>query len=170
MTRFTGAWIAMLGTIPGLFLFGRRSNRRPEEPRILAILPEGSDRSVLRQAADAAGMLLIVSDVYPPACPEIPPLVVLSRELPFHHWPDIIRELVRKSPRPYIVLLSPTVDGNLWDELQRAGGSDLLRTPLRREELIAVLRRGSQLWRSLEQVRPLGEGSGDDPLSDGIED
>ena len=35
-----------------------------------------------------------------------------------------------------MILLSSNADPNLWDELQRAGGSDILRTPVTRNELL----------------------------------
>jgi hypothetical protein len=37
-------------------------------------------------------------------------------------------------------LLSPNADANLWDELQRAGGSDILRTPFDRADLLLAAR------------------------------
>ena len=61
--------------------------------------------------------------------------------------------LTKESPRPYVILLSPNVDQNLWDELQRVGGSDILRAPVNREDLLWAVTRAWLLWRGQQNVR-----------------
>ena len=60
--------------------------------------------------------------------------------------------LTRELYRPYVILLSPTVDRNDWDELQRVGGSDILRSPVNRDDLIWAVKRAWQFWRSQQKV------------------
>jgi FixJ family two-component response regulator len=65
----------------------------------------------------------------------------------------MVRDLARKSPRPYVILLSPNADTNLWDELQRVGGCDILRTPINRDKILRAVKRAWLLWRNQQQVR-----------------
>jgi FixJ family two-component response regulator len=65
----------------------------------------------------------------------------------------MVRNLSRKSPRPHVILLSPNADANLWDELERVGGSDILRTPINRDKMLRAVKRAWLLWRNQQQVR-----------------
>jgi FixJ family two-component response regulator len=83
----------------------------------------------------------------------VPPIVIYDRELSQYNWREIFGILTRQSPRPYMILLSPTADQNLWDELQRVGGCDILRAPVDRENLLGAVRRAWLLWHSQQKVR-----------------
>jgi FixJ family two-component response regulator len=146
--------------VPPRFLVRRK---QPSNPRVLALIREGPNLLALRSIFQEAGLALTFWERRLPNRVEIAPIVIFDRELSPVHWPDQVRDLANKSPRPYIILLSSSIDTNLWDELQRVGGSDILRTPLDRESLLAAIRRAWQLWRSLRALR-------DDPLANGIED
>jgi FixJ family two-component response regulator len=104
-----------------------------------------------------AGWTLILSDASPGLVighnNDLPPIIIYDREISPHNWRDVIVALTSQSPRPYVILLSPNADTNLWDELQRAGGSDIVRTPVAREHLLGALRRAWLLWQSQQQVR-----------------
>ncbi|HTP30837.1 MAG TPA: hypothetical protein VMJ75_01610 [Candidatus Acidoferrales bacterium] len=119
--------------------------------RILALVPEGPNRRILEAASEDAGWALTWSNAE--ACGGVPAIVVYDRELSPQHWGEIVRAFAKESPRPYIILLSPTVDANLWTELERAGGSDIVRTPIRRDYLLWALIRAWQLWRTQQNVR-----------------
>jgi FixJ family two-component response regulator len=136
---------------------------------VLAFVREGPNRVALRKISADAGLALTCRERAAPTELEIAPIIIYDRELSPAHWPQAIHALARKSPRPYIILLSSSVDANLWDELQRAGGCDILRTPLDQEALLGAVQRAWQLWRSLRHVRP-DTALRDDPLADGIED
>jgi FixJ family two-component response regulator len=84
---------------------------------------------------------------------DLPPIIIYDRESSAHNWREVVGALASQSPRPYVILLSPSADANLWDELQRAGGSDILRTPVSRDHLLGALRRAWLLWQSQQQVR-----------------
>src|SRR5262249_20386134 len=83
----------------------------------------------------------------------VPPIVIYDRELSPSHWGEMVWALTRESPRPYVILLSPNADTNLWDELQRMRGSDILRPPVNRDILMGALKRAWQLWRNQQEVR-----------------
>jgi FixJ family two-component response regulator len=84
---------------------------------------------------------------------DLPPIIIYDREISPRNWCEAVGALTRQSPRPYVILLSPNADANLWDELQRAGGSDILRTPVSRDHLLGALKRAWMLWQSQQQVR-----------------
>jgi len=84
---------------------------------------------------------------------DVPPIIIYDRELSPDHWREIVRTLTKKSPKPYVILLSANTDANLWEELQRVGGSDILRTPVNQDEMLGALKRARQLWHSQMQVR-----------------
>ena len=89
------------------------------------------------------------------------PIIFCERELPdgeatLATWRDALSQLSKLSPRPYVILLSPTSDRNLWEELARYGGSAILRVPLSRDSVVRVVHAGWSLWLSQQQVRQLG--------------
>jgi FixJ family two-component response regulator len=126
--------------------------------RILAIVPQGPIRLLVQAISRDAGWTLTLSDTSPglviSQSADLPPIIIYDREISPCNWRDVIVALTNQSPRPYVILLSPNADTNLWDELQRAGGSDLVRTPVSRDHLLGDLKRAWLLWQSQQQVRP----------------
>lgn len=171
MTKGAGGCIRMLSSVVRLLSVGRLHPAKAQlsRPKVLAIVQEGPNQHALQAISEAEDMGVIFSS----NCHndlDIPPIVIYERELSPARWSGVIQYFARKWPRPYIILLSSIVDANLWEELQRAGGSDILRTPIDSEDLIAALKRASQLWRSLQRVRALDAQSSNNPLPDCIED
>jgi len=128
-----------------------------KSPRVLAIVPNGPDRTVIEELSGEAGWLLTVDDA--PAFTNwwrdeaVPPVVLFDRSLAGSRWQKAIGSLAGSTCHPYVILLSPTSDSNLWEELQRLGGADVVRTPLNRQILLQAVNRGWQFWRSQQQVR-----------------
>jgi FixJ family two-component response regulator len=138
-------------------LLPSRRGYHEETPRILAILAPGADRSLLQATSQDFGWNLTLSEAPPHNLPKrraaLAPIVLYDRELPPYNWRDVFCVLTKESPRPYAILLSPNVDQNLWDELQRVGGSDILRAPVTREDLLWAVTRAWLLWRGQQKVR-----------------
>ena len=132
-------------------------NARQKAPRILAMVPQGPNRLLLQTISRDAGWALTLSETAPGIAPglqsDVPPIVIYDRELSPYDWREMMRVLAKKSPRPYVILLSPNADTNLWDELQRVGGSDILRTPINRDSVLRAVKRAWLLWRNQQQVR-----------------
>ncbi len=80
-------------------------------------------------------------------------IVVYDREVNPAGWRQAIRLLCDESPQPYLILLSKTSDRNLWEELERLGGSDILKTPLDAGLAMRAVNRGWSLWRSQQRLR-----------------
>jgi FixJ family two-component response regulator len=160
MSTAAGEWKAVLrGVARSLSLRRpRRQAARHLEPRILALVPEGPNRLVLQTISENGDWALTVTDS-DSTCAHLgsfgePPIIIYDRHLSPQHWGEILRPFARRSPRPYIILLSSNADPNLWDELQRVGASDILRSPVTRSELLGALTKAWQLWRIQQKVRP----------------
>lgn len=130
---------------------------RQKAPQILAIVPQGPNRLLLQEISRNAGLAVTLSEPPPSltsGCEaDVAPIIIYDRELSPDHWREIVRALTKKSPKPYVILLSANTDANLWEELQRVGGSDILRTPVNQDEMLGALKRTRQLWHSQMQVR-----------------
>jgi hypothetical protein len=85
-----------------------------------------------------------------------PPIVLYDVAAAPATWPERILTLARNSPRPYIILLSSKADPNLWDELQRVGGADILCPPITRERFLEAIAKGRQLRSVQEHLRSPG--------------
>lgn len=160
MIKLAGEWRTLVGALAGLLSSRRnRPGGTPQQaPRILALVQGGPSRLLLQSVSRDAGWSLTLHDnssgIASLCQSGVPPIVIYDRELSPSHWSEMVWALTRKSPRPYVILLSPNADTNLWDELQRVGGSDILRTPVNRDSLMGALKRACQLWRNQQVVRP----------------
>jgi hypothetical protein len=158
MENTAGTWRTKLSGLARLVTSprGHPEEGREDAPRILAIVSRGPNHALLRTISQDFGWELSLSDT-PPGIYErradVPPIVIYDRELSPYYWRDVFGVLTRQSPRPYVILLSPTTDQNLWDDLQRVGGSDILRSPVNRDNLFRAVRRAWLFWRSQQMVR-----------------
>ena len=124
--------------------------------RVVAFVPEGYSRSIIQALSADSGWALTISDTpagIAQARSESAPVILFDRDLWPGTWREAVGLLTRRSPRPYVILLSPNSDGNLWDELQRFGGSDILRTPIDRETTSRAIERAWLLWRNEQHLR-----------------
>lgn len=58
------------------------------------------------------------------------PVILYDRETPGTEWRRVVRELTSLPHRPSVILLSRILNQNLWQELIRCGGHDVLIKPL----------------------------------------
>ena len=130
---------------------------REHAPRVLAIVREGPMRPVLQAISRSAGWILTLCETLPSrdSSPDAGKarVVLFDRELSPDHWHEAVRDLARTTPRPYIILLSPKADSNLWEELYRVGGSDIQNTSLNPDRILSAVRKGLRLWNSEQHVR-----------------
>ena len=130
---------------------------RQKVPRILAIVPKRANQRLLEAISQEAGWALTLSETPPVISSrrqaDVPPIIIYDRDLSPYRWSDVVGILTKTSPRPYVILLSPNADTNLWDELQRVGGSDILRTPVNRDNVLRVVKRAWLLWHNQVHVR-----------------
>jgi hypothetical protein len=129
-------------------------------PGALAIMAEGPGRDALQMVFREAGWKLMIAETSAPALDprtERLPIILYERELNPCHWREAVSLLSGLSPRPYVILLSSRSDKNLWDELVRHGGSDILRTPIDRDTVVRAVKSGWSLWRNQQRLRLAAE-------------
>ena len=128
----------------------------PAELRVLALVPEGDNRQVLQALVRDTGWSLSMAESFAEWGAEhsdVPPIVIYDRELSPGRWRETIRLFANQSPRPHIILLSSNSDTNLFDELYRAGGSEIVRSPIDPAHLLWAVIKAWQLWRTQQSVR-----------------
>jgi hypothetical protein len=129
-------------------------------PRALAVISEGPGRESLREVFHEAGWKLAVAGNSASAIAKQKkdhfPIILYERELAERDWRQAVSIFSRLSPRPCVILLSRNSDKNLWDELVRCGGFDLLRTPVDRDTMIRTLRAGWSIWQNQHIPQNLG--------------
>ena len=158
MGRVVERWNAMLSRF-ARWLVSRPMLSEAAKPasRILAIVSQGPTRLLVQAISRDAGWSVTLSDTASAFIIQnttgLPPIIIYDREVDSHTWREAVGLLTRHSPRPYVILLSAYADPNLWDELQRAGGCDIVRTPVSRDHLIQAVTRAWMLWQSQQQVR-----------------
>jgi len=125
--------------------------------RIFAILPEGPDRTILEALCRDVGWTLSFAARFDESmagtASEIPAIILYDRRTPGCDWRQGIRTLSKLPLHPCVILVSPTSDRNLWDELQFFGGSDILRSPIEPERALRAVIRASLLWQNEQEVR-----------------
>jgi DNA-binding NtrC family response regulator len=135
----------------------RSSVTTHDDLRALAIMGAGPDRDALQAIFHDADWALTITDTPVSAIDlqrEGPaPIVLCERELTTYDWRATVSGLSRLSPRPCVILLSGSSDRNLWDELGRCGGCDILRTPVERDAVMRTVRAGWSLWRHQQRLR-----------------
>jgi CheY-like chemotaxis protein len=156
MNSVFAPWDAILWLARRLCSRSRHTAGDRDAPRLMAFVPQGQNRRAIEALSHEAGWALTIADTLSPIlqrADETAPIILFDRHLPPGNWREAIEFFNRRSPRPYVILLSPNSDRNLWEELQRVGGSDILRTPVDRESTLRAVGRGWSLWRSLQQLR-----------------
>lgn len=66
-------------------------------------------------------------------------VVIASCQIPDWTWKQVWRDLARRPHPPQLVVTSRAADDSLWCEVLNWGAYDLLREPLRREEVARVI-------------------------------
>jgi len=130
-------------------------------PAALAIMSPGPIRDNLASVFSEAGWMLVTADCLQKSVSrqrqDPTPIIFCECEsgTPTEQgaWRQTVTELSKLSPRPYIVLVSAHSDKNLWDELGRCGGSQILRVPLQRDSVICTVQAGWALWRNQQEMR-----------------
>jgi len=57
-------------------------------------------------------------------------VVLCEHRLPDGTWLDVMHAAQQTEPRPEVIVISPSGDLKLWEEVLHCGGYDLLTTPL----------------------------------------
>ncbi len=78
------------------------------------------------------------------------PVVLYDREIPTPEWRRALCRLLAAPEPPVVILLSSQVDGQLWRTVLDYGGFDVVQTPIRADNLRAVVNSAMALGESAE--------------------
>ena len=135
----------------------------------LAVVADGASRDMLLRVFQDAGRELLLASTTVSAvelqqqrlCPVI--LFDLQAE---QDWQGAVSRLASLTPHPCVILMSPRCDKNLWDEVTRNGGSDVLRTPLVAEDVLRTVESHARIWQCRQKLR--GPRSTDQSFPNGV--
>ncbi len=145
-------------------LMGRRGDASARGPSVLAVVEEGPARDAVAEAARREGWVLEIADSLKSVL-DLPrakrhAVVVYQRELPGMDWREAVSSCAGMAGRPCVILLSRLTDHNLWVELARNGGSDLLREPVEVQALGAAVHNAWSLWQTQQKLRRRADRQG----------
>ena len=83
------------------------------------------------------------------------PILLCNRELVGTDWRAVMQVMCSAPHRTYGILLSRVVDDNVWAEVIRNGGYELLRTPLTEVDVIRAIRLARAYWNDSFQRSPV---------------
>ncbi len=136
---------------------GRRKPASDQRPPVLAIIADAPKRDALRVALEPLGWRFVFTDSAATGMEqqqhERYPVILFDRDSAGEDWRDAIRALSAGAPRPSVILMSCHTDRNLWEELVRLGGYDIVRSPIRAESVAQTLAAGWSLWRNQHRLR-----------------
>lgn len=129
--------------------------RTPQKVELLAIRERSKDCMALQSilihtnwlvhwVADSLEAMLFLSE-------NPVPVLVCPKELPDATWRDLLASTQELPSPPKILVYSDQADQNLGSEVLRAGGYDLLSSPLQRDEVLRGISLACRTWR--EEVR-----------------
>jgi len=74
------------------------------------------------------------------------PVMLCDSDWPGTHWHVMVRDFASSPLRPCVILASRIPDEQVWEELVRCGGHDLVAKPLRLEDLSCALKLAISYW------------------------
>ncbi len=76
------------------------------------------------------------------------PLILCNHDLLGRDWRDVLPVLAADCVSPSIILVSPVNDTNLWAEVIRRGGYDVISDPTDEPKLLSTLNMAWSYWRN----------------------
>jgi CheY-like chemotaxis protein len=83
------------------------------------------------------------------------PVILCDRDLPGAEWRDVVQGLASLPHRACVILISKVVDDYLWNEVVQRGGYDVLRKPLREEDLVRAVKLAWSYWNTARRLSVL---------------
>lgn len=77
-----------------------------------------------------------------------PQVMLFDRDLAGQDWREFVKGFAAASGGACIMLVSKVVDEHLWNDLVSNGGYEVLRKPLREDEMARALRMAWSYWSS----------------------
>lgn len=126
---------------------------------------DGGDHNgrLLSELAVRRGWQVTFVETYPEARNALDqakvPVVLCDRDLLGMGWRKAVERLSAPPHRACVVLLSEAIDTNLWNEVVRGGGYEVLAKPLREDAVTRAIRLACSYWTSPARTGLLFEQS-----------
>jgi DNA-binding NtrC family response regulator len=118
--------------------------------KILAVMQGDADFEIVSDVASRMNWTVTLSPEYEHGARTAKldgfAVVLCDRDLTAN-WKACLDEFVRSAPHSAIILMSSVNDSFLWEEVTSKGGYDVLRKPLCRDTVAAVVSRAVAYWR-----------------------
>jgi FixJ family two-component response regulator len=125
--------------------------RKTTNPAIVALLT-GPDLAVVRELSTSRHWEVSFAADCPDALVRIgqmkAQILFLDRDLAGPGWRQTIHAFASSSHKICIMLVSKTVDTNLWNEVVRYGGYEVLPKPLQENDLLRAVSLAWSYWSS----------------------
>lgn len=121
-------------------------------PALLAILSDPSDRDAVKQFTGrnhwGLNVVTALESAAVSVAAEMPPVILLDRDLAGQDWRETVRMLASQPPAPAVILASHVVDQYLFTEVVHHGGYDVISKPFRVDELRRALGLAFSFWKN----------------------
>jgi DNA-binding NtrC family response regulator len=77
-----------------------------------------------------------------------PQIMLFDRDVAGSDWREFVTRFAARSSGACIMLVSKVIDDNLWNDLVSSGGYEVLRKPLRDDEVSRAVRMAWSYWSS----------------------
>ncbi|MGD0299778.1 MAG: hypothetical protein ABSE86_22025 [Bryobacteraceae bacterium] len=77
-----------------------------------------------------------------------PQIMLFDRDIAGPDWREFVTGFAARSRAACIMLVSKVIDDNLWNDLVSSGGYEVLRKPLRENEVTRAVRMARSYWTS----------------------
>ena len=124
----------------------------PDRVPVITLLLDEQDRRVLASLAGGVSLDIHAAG----SCAEAAamarrftaPIILLDRDWPGSEWRSTAETLSAAPHGPCVILVSSVADDNLWEELIRRGGYEILKKPLDAEKATRVIKLALSYWTS----------------------
>jgi len=82
-----------------------------------------------------------------------PQIMLFDRDIAGKDWREFVAGFAAATSGVCIMLLSKVIDDNLWNDLVSNGGYEVLRKPLREDEMTRAVRMARSYWSSTVKVK-----------------
>jgi DNA-binding response OmpR family regulator len=143
--------------VTALRRFGRRDNGRPNCLAVIGLITGERDRRILDGVCSRNHWSVVFADDCDEARGALDridaPVILCDRDLPGEEWRRVVGTLAAAPQPSCILLLSKVVDEYLRDAVVGSGGYDVLRKPLREDEVAHAIRLAWTYWNSAPSGR-----------------
>jgi DNA-binding NtrC family response regulator len=130
----------------------------PGRITIVALVVNDYDRNVLRGISDREPIEIHFAESRVDAWDALnrlnSPLILYDRDWPDAEWRTTVQTFAASPQRSCVILASRVADDNLWQELIRCGGYDLLAKPFRTDDVARALKLALSYWSSARAAAP----------------